>query len=65
MFTRAAGSPPLLVSSSWYDEPGPVGIPAVSVVIVWTLCIVVSARLIENTLWENFQLQYFLISYEN
>jgi len=37
MFTRAAGSPPLLVSSSWYDEPGPVGIPAVSVVIVWTL----------------------------
>jgi len=35
----------------WYDQPGGVRIPDVQVVIVWALSIVVSALLIETTLF--------------
>ena len=38
-------------TSIGYNEPGRVGIPAVRVVIVWVLSIVVSARLLETTLF--------------
>jgi len=37
--------------SNWYDQPGQVGLPAVQVVDVWALGIVVSAWLIETTLF--------------
>jgi len=36
-------------TSSWYDEPGRVGSPAVEVVVVWVFSIVLSSRLIETT----------------
>jgi len=38
-------------TSIWYDEPSPKGIPAVRVVVVWALSIVVSAWLMETTLF--------------
>jgi len=50
-------------------EPGRVGIPAVRVVVVWTLSIVVSARLTEMTLFygKTVDASYstFLVSFEN
>jgi len=55
-------------TSSWYDEPGREGIPAVRVVVVWALRTVVSVRLTETILHgKTFYVscRTFLISFEN